>query len=68
MTNLLVINLSTTRKPDLWLLSAETFTDEELLPMRKKMRKGKIKIMPEGGACRWGKLYSKAEILEFLSE
>lgn len=65
--NILVINLSKTRKPDLWLLSSDTFTDEELAPYKGAMRRRKIRILPHGTPARWGKLYSKAVVLASLS-
>lgn len=66
--NILVINLSKTRKPDLWMLSAESFTDEEIAPYRGVMRRRKIRVLPPSVECRWGKLYDKATLLEELAK
>lgn len=63
----LVVNRGTTRKPDLWLLSTDEFTDEELQPYARAMRKLKITPMPDGVNVRWDKVYPKAAVLASLA-
>lgn len=62
----LVINRGTARKPDLWLLSKEKFSDEELAGLEPVMRELKISRIPHDTPIRWGKLYDKAALLEMM--
>lgn len=63
MGNTLVVNRSTTRKQDLWMLSAEQFSDEEVKMMAGFMRKYRIRVLKPNTNCRWDKIYTKEEVL-----
>ena len=63
----LVINKGSLKKPDQWMISFEVFTEEELAPYAKAMRRLRISPMPPGINVRWRKVYPKAVVLAALS-
>ena len=62
----LVINKGTPKKPDLWMISFEDFTEEELAPFAEAMKRLKLAPMPTGVNVRWRKVYPKAVVLAAL--
>ena len=64
---MLAMNCGTKRNPDWWLLCAEEFSAEELATYREAMRKRGIAPLPDGEYARWGRLYSKTDVLATLA-